>query len=322
MMRPTLTILDGSNILMKNGPTGGDPSDVKPGNVLLAAVDPVAQDAWAYEHLLERGRRLPAYLFKAEEQRGRARGLAGTDQGDRCEPGAAPEHRALGLALERGCPSTAAAQGAQDAAHHQRAHPVADLLLRAVPARHLGHVDRRASAATRCRCSWRWIRSCRSPRRSPPAHRVSLALAGASSSWGSRSSSAASSATGCARTARCTSSWAGSSTSRQHAEHRQSNRYRPVYQLKYLILAVLLIMASFGALQIGLLDPICLMMRTFTTAFAPAADMAFGRWKTGSRPAGARRHRARRRQVRAGASNRASSSGRSGSASSSSTWWG
>lgn len=68
MMRPTLTILDGSNILMKNGPTGGDPSDVKPGNCLMAAVDPVAQDAWAYEHLLERGRNYPRYLFKAEEK--------------------------------------------------------------------------------------------------------------------------------------------------------------------------------------------------------------------------------------------------------------
>jgi len=68
MMRPTLTLLDGSNILMKNGPTGGDPSDVKPGNVLMAAVDPVAQDAWAYEHLLERGRNYPRYLFKAEEK--------------------------------------------------------------------------------------------------------------------------------------------------------------------------------------------------------------------------------------------------------------
>ena len=68
MMRPTLTILDGSNILMKNGPTGGDPSDVKPGNALLAAVDPVAMDAWAFEHLLERGRNYPKYLHKAEEK--------------------------------------------------------------------------------------------------------------------------------------------------------------------------------------------------------------------------------------------------------------
>jgi len=36
---------------------------------------------------------------------------------------------------------------------------------------------------------------------------------------------------------------------------------------------VMLIMASFGALQIGLLDPICLMYRTFATVVAPMVDM-------------------------------------------------
>jgi uncharacterized protein (DUF362 family) len=68
MMRPTLTILDGSRILMKNGPTGGDPSDVKPGDAVVAGVDPVALDAWAFEHLLERGRDYPEYLAKAQEK--------------------------------------------------------------------------------------------------------------------------------------------------------------------------------------------------------------------------------------------------------------
>ena len=68
MMKPTLTILDGSHILMKNGPTGGDPSNVKPGDTVLVAVDAVAMDAWAYEHLLERGTDLPRYLYKAEEK--------------------------------------------------------------------------------------------------------------------------------------------------------------------------------------------------------------------------------------------------------------
>jgi uncharacterized protein (DUF362 family) len=70
MMRPTLTILDGSHILMRNGPTGGDPSDVKQSNTLLASRDPVAADAWAWEHLLERGRDYPAYLAKAGEKGG------------------------------------------------------------------------------------------------------------------------------------------------------------------------------------------------------------------------------------------------------------
>jgi uncharacterized protein (DUF362 family) len=68
MLKPTLTIVDGSHILMKNGPTGGDPSDVKPGNTVVAGTDPVAMDAWAFEHLLDRGRDYPKYLYKAEEK--------------------------------------------------------------------------------------------------------------------------------------------------------------------------------------------------------------------------------------------------------------
>ena len=68
MIRPTLTIVDGSHVLMRNGPTGGDPSNVKPGNTVVAGVDPVAIDAWAYEHLLERGTDLPLYLHRAEEK--------------------------------------------------------------------------------------------------------------------------------------------------------------------------------------------------------------------------------------------------------------
>lgn len=52
-----------------------------------------------------------------------------------------------------------------------------------------------------------------------------------------------------------------------------SNRYRSFFYFKYAILIVMLIMAFFGSLQIGLLDPICLMYRTFATAVAPAVDM-------------------------------------------------
>lgn len=61
---------------------------------------------------------------------------------------------------------------------------------------------------------------------------------------------------------------------RKPSERWASNRYRRIYFLKYGILSVFLILALFGALQIGLLDPICLMYRTFATAVAPAADMA------------------------------------------------
>lgn len=66
MLRPTLTILDATRVLMKNGPTGGDPSNVKEGDAVLASLDPVASDAWAFEHALERGRDYPEYLHKAE----------------------------------------------------------------------------------------------------------------------------------------------------------------------------------------------------------------------------------------------------------------
>jgi len=68
MLKPTLTIVDGSHVLMKNGPTGGDPSDVKPGDAVLAGTDPVAMDAWAFEHLLGRGRDYPKYLSRAEQK--------------------------------------------------------------------------------------------------------------------------------------------------------------------------------------------------------------------------------------------------------------
>lgn len=63
---------------------------------------------------------------------------------------------------------------------------------------------------------------------------------------------------------------------RKPSDRWASNRYRPIYFLKYGILIVLLIMASMGALQIGLLDPICLMYRTFATAVAPATDGLVG----------------------------------------------
>ncbi len=70
MIKPTLTVLDGTHILMENGPTGGDPSYVKAGDAILAGLDPVAMDAWAFTHLLEREGSLPEYLYKAEEKGG------------------------------------------------------------------------------------------------------------------------------------------------------------------------------------------------------------------------------------------------------------
>ncbi|MEN8149628.1 MAG: DUF362 domain-containing protein, partial [Planctomycetota bacterium] len=46
LMRPTLSILDGTRILFRNGPTGGSPDDVKVGDVIVASIDGVALDAF------------------------------------------------------------------------------------------------------------------------------------------------------------------------------------------------------------------------------------------------------------------------------------
>jgi uncharacterized protein (DUF362 family) len=80
MIKPTLTILDGTHVLMENGPTGGDPSNVKNAEVIVAGTDPVAMDAWAFEHLLERSGPLPDYLARAE-----ARGSGRIDYRGRLE---------------------------------------------------------------------------------------------------------------------------------------------------------------------------------------------------------------------------------------------
>ncbi|MBW2732142.1 MAG: 4Fe-4S binding protein [Deltaproteobacteria bacterium] len=53
-----------------------------------------------------------------------------------------------------------------------------------------------------------------------------------------------------------------------------ANRYRPIFRLKTIILVVLLVLAAFGMLQIGLLDPICLLTRSIVTAAQPAMDSA------------------------------------------------
>lgn len=47
LMRPTLTVVDASRVLMHHGPVGGSLDDVKPVRTVAAGVDPVALDAWA-----------------------------------------------------------------------------------------------------------------------------------------------------------------------------------------------------------------------------------------------------------------------------------
>ena len=68
MMKPTLVVLDGMNVLVSNGPTGGRLSDVKPMNTIVAGTDMVAVDAYGYEHLLERDLAELTYLHKAHER--------------------------------------------------------------------------------------------------------------------------------------------------------------------------------------------------------------------------------------------------------------
>jgi len=60
---------------------------------------------------------------------------------------------------------------------------------------------------------------------------------------------------------------------RNNRNNIDANRYRPFFQIKYYILTVFLVLAAFGSLQIGLLDPICLLVRTMTTTVAPASDL-------------------------------------------------
>lgn len=51
-----------------------------------------------------------------------------------------------------------------------------------------------------------------------------------------------------------------------------SNRYRRLFQVKYYILIGFIVAAFFGSLQIGLLDPICLLHRSLTVSILPALN--------------------------------------------------
>ncbi len=74
MMRPTFVLLDGSRVLRRNGPTGGNLDDVESGRTIVASRDALAADAWAWTELLGRATPPPAYLELA-----RARGLGDPD---------------------------------------------------------------------------------------------------------------------------------------------------------------------------------------------------------------------------------------------------
>jgi len=47
VIKPKLTIIDATRILLNNGPQGGDLKDVRRTDTLIASADPVAADAYA-----------------------------------------------------------------------------------------------------------------------------------------------------------------------------------------------------------------------------------------------------------------------------------
>ncbi len=65
MVKPTLVILDGTEVMMTNGPTGGSVSDLKRANTLIASCDMVAADSFGCYLLDLKPADLP-YLAKAE----------------------------------------------------------------------------------------------------------------------------------------------------------------------------------------------------------------------------------------------------------------
>jgi uncharacterized protein (DUF362 family) len=66
MVKPTLVILDGTEVMMTNGPTGGSVSDLKRANTLIASCNQVAADSFGCTLLDLKPLDLP-YLAKAEK---------------------------------------------------------------------------------------------------------------------------------------------------------------------------------------------------------------------------------------------------------------
>lgn len=67
MMKPTLMVIDGTRVMMKNGPTGGRLDDLKIGGVadrpvIVASVDQLASDSWCVQKLLGRDPMAVSYL--------------------------------------------------------------------------------------------------------------------------------------------------------------------------------------------------------------------------------------------------------------------
>ena len=65
LVKPTLVILDGTEVMVSNGPTGGSASDLKQTNIMIAGCDQIAVDSFGATLLNMKPASLP-YLLKAE----------------------------------------------------------------------------------------------------------------------------------------------------------------------------------------------------------------------------------------------------------------
>ncbi|MBF0540293.1 MAG: 4Fe-4S binding protein [Nitrospirae bacterium] len=54
------------------------------------------------------------------------------------------------------------------------------------------------------------------------------------------------------------------------------NTYRPIFQIKYFFLTIFLVLSALGALQIGLMDPISIITRSFTVSILPLIHFITG----------------------------------------------
>lgn len=66
-MRPTLTVVDGMRVMLRNGPQGGNVDDTRKMNTVIASIDQVAADAYGCTLIGQRPENL-AYLRMAEER--------------------------------------------------------------------------------------------------------------------------------------------------------------------------------------------------------------------------------------------------------------
>jgi len=66
MIKPTMVILDGTEVMVSNGPTGGSSSDLSPMYKMIVSCDMVAADSYAAGLLDLDVKNLP-YLLKAQK---------------------------------------------------------------------------------------------------------------------------------------------------------------------------------------------------------------------------------------------------------------